>query len=108
VTPIPEAPTAGPPSLPLYAPPPPPVVSPPVVPPPRPPAAAPTPPPGRTLEFNIVPIAGGDSDVGIGGGEVADLARLDPRYRPYRWKLTSEAFITFNRLNGQLISPFQD
>ena len=76
--------------------------------PPRPPAAAPAPPPGRTLEFNIVPIAGGDSDVGIGGGEVADLARLDPRYRPYRWKLTSEAFITFSTLNGQLISPFQD
>ena len=70
--------------------------------------AAPAPPPGRTLEFNIVPIAGGDSDVGIGGGEVADLARLDPRYRPYRWKLTSEAFITFSTLNGQLISPFQD
>jgi Omp85 superfamily domain len=75
--------------------------------PPPPPAAA-SPPPGRTLEFNIVPIAGGDSDVGIGGGEVADLARLDPRYRPYRWKLTSEAFITFSTLNGQLISPFQD
>ena len=74
---------------------------------PPPPAAA-SPPPGRTLEFNIVPIAGGDSDVGIGGGEVADLARLDPRYRPYRWKLTSEAFITFSTLNGQLISPFQD
>ena len=35
-------------------------------------------------------------------------ARLDPRYHPYRWKLTSEAFITFNTLNGQLISPFQD
>ena len=70
--------------------------------------AAQAPAPGRTLEFNIVPIAGGDSDVGIGGGEVADLARLDPRYRPYRWKLTSEAFITFNRLSGQLISPFQD
>src|SRR5579864_653215 len=27
--------------------------------PPRPPVAAPAPPPGRTLEFNIVPIAGG-------------------------------------------------
>ena len=74
----------------------------------RPPAATPRPPPGSSLEFNIVPIAGGDSDVGIGGGEVADLARLDPRYRPYRWKLTSEAFITFNFLNGRLISPYQD
>ena len=117
VTPDPDAAMAPP----AFVPPepvPPPVTPPPVavpqpvavppVAPPRPPVAPPTPPPGRTLEFNIVPIAGGDSDVGIGGGEVADLARLDPRYRPYRWKLTSEAFITFSTLNGQLISPFQD
>ena len=89
---------------PVALPPPPPVAPTPA----RPPAAAPAAPSGRTLEFNIVPIAGGDSDVGIGGGEVADLARLDPRYHPYRWKLTSEAFITFSTLNGQLISPFQD
>ncbi len=94
--------------LPLPVTPPPPPVAPTPAAPARPPVAAPAPPPGRTLEFNIVPIAGGDSDVGIGGGEVADLARLDPRYRPYRWKLTSEAFITFSTLNGQLISPFQD
>ena len=61
-----------------------PIATPPPVAPPPPPTAARTPPPGRTLEFNIVPIAGGDSDVGIGGGEVADLARLDPRYHPFR------------------------
>ena len=90
---------------PPLAPPPRPAAEAPIV---RPPAAAPKSPPGRSLEFNIVPIAGGDSDVGIGGGEVADLARLDPRYHPYRWKLTSEAFVTFSLLNGQLISPFQD
>jgi len=104
-TPAPEGPTVPP----LVVPPPPPAAAPPLVAaPPSPPAAAPAPPSGRTLEFNIVPIAGGDSDVGIGGGEVADLARLDPRYRPYRWKLTSEAFVTFSTLNGHVISPFQD
>ena len=65
-------------------------------------------PPARSLEFNIVPIAGGDSDVGIGGGEVADLARLDPAYHPYRWKLTSESFITFNRQDGNFVIPYQD
>ena len=79
-----------------------------LVPPPGAPAGPIAPPPRRSLEFNIVPIAGGDSDVGIGGGEVADLARLDPRYHPYRWKLTSEAFVTFNLLNGHVISPYQD
>ena len=65
-------------------------------------------PPARSLEFNIVPIAGGDSDVGIGGGEVADLARLDPAYHPYRWKLTSESFITFNRQDSKFVIPYQD
>lgn len=74
----------------------------------RSPGDANAPPPVRSLEFNIVPIAGGDSDVGIGGGEVADLARLDPRYHPYRWKLTSEAFITFNRQDGNFVVPYQD
>ena len=113
ITSDPEAQSTAPPVVPPAVPPPasaapPPIAGPPLVAPPRPPVAAPPPPPGRTLEFNIVPIAGGDSDVGIGGGEVADLARLDPRYHPYRWKLTSEAFITFSTLNGQLISPFQD
>ena len=104
-------PDLAPPGLPDAAPAPPapsPPDAAPAPPAPGPPDAGAASPPGRTLEFNIVPIAGGDSDVGIGGGEVADLARLDPRYRPYRWKLTSEAFITFNTLNGQLISPFQD
>lgn len=117
-TPDPDAPTAPPlfvppPAAPPAALPPPVVAPPPVAPPslvasPRRPVAPSTPPPARTVEFNIVPIAGGDSDVGIGGGEVADLARLDPRYHPYRWKLTSEAFITFSTLNGHVISPFQD
>src|SRR4029077_8071670 len=64
--------------------------------------------PPRSLEFNIVPVLGGDSDIGIGGGEVADLARLDPRYHPYRWKLESGAFITFKQQDGGLLIPFQD
>jgi surface antigen Omp85-like protein len=105
LVPPPAAPPPAP-SPPVAAPPP--VAPLPLVAPPSPPVATATPPPGRTLEFNIVPIAGGDSDVGIGGGEVADLARLDPRYHPYRWKLTSEAFITFSTLNGKVISPYQD
>ena len=62
-----------------------------------PPATAP--PPRRPLrhlrrdagwEFNIVPIAGGDSDVGI-GVEVARSGRVLHPDRPFRWKL-SEVF----------------
>jgi Omp85 superfamily domain len=68
---------------------------------------APAPPPAHR-ELNIVPIAGGDSDVGIGVGYVGDLASLAPGYKPYRWRLESEGFITFNTLDGGLIIPFQD
>jgi len=66
-------------------------------------------------ELNVVPIAGGDSDVGIGFGEVSDWAGLAPGppslvpgALPYRWRLESEAFITFKTQNDAFIVPFQD
>jgi hypothetical protein len=60
-------------------------------------------------EFNIVPIAGGDSDVGIGFGEVSDWASLQPGHDPYRWRLESGAFITFKLRDGnKIILPYQD
>jgi hypothetical protein len=70
-------------------------------------------PPHR--EINIVPIAGGDSDVGLGCGEVSDWASLapgppskTPGSLPYLWRLESEAFITFKTQEGSVIIPFQD
>jgi outer membrane protein assembly factor BamA len=59
-------------------------------------------------ELNIIPIAGGDSDVGIGVGEVGDWARLQPGTGLYRWRVESQAFITFKLREGDLILPFQD
>src|SRR3954464_4011539 len=64
-------------------------------------------------ELNIVPIAGGDSDVGIGFGEVSDLSSLDPESAdsstPYHWRVETDAFITFKLRDGDaLIIPFQD
>lgn len=72
------------------------------------PEASASPPPARR-EFNLVPIAGGDSDVGLGAGEVGDWARLQPGLGQYRWRLESAAFITFKVRDGNdLIVPFQD
>ncbi len=72
-------------------------------------------------ELNIIPIAGGDSDVGIGVGEVSDLASISTSpapatalpstasaLAPYRWRLESGAFITFKEQDGSLILPYQD
>ena len=63
---------------------------------------------GPHRELNIVPIVGGDSDVGVGFGEVSDWAGMAPGYSPYKWRLESEAFITFKEQDGGLIVPFQD
>lgn len=73
------------------------------------PARAEAPPGGSHRELNLVPVAGGDSDVGLGVGEVADWARLEPGHpQPYKWRLENGAFITFNLQHDSLIVPFQD
>jgi outer membrane protein assembly factor BamA len=59
-------------------------------------------------EFNIVPVAGGDSDVGIGFGEVSDLARLDPKNPPFAWRLESGGFISFKVRDSRIVVPYQD
>jgi hypothetical protein len=60
-------------------------------------------------EINIVPLIGGSSDVGFGVGQASDWVRLRPEYKPYRWRLASEAFITFKvRDETDVIVPFQD
>ena len=73
-------------------------------------ARADTPVDPQRRELNLVPIAGGDSDVGIGAGEIGDWARLQPGPLLYRWRLESGGFITFKWRDGgnTLIIPFQD
>src|SRR3569623_66869 len=60
-------------------------------------------------ELNLVPLVGGDSDVGNGVGEDGDWARLQQGEGNFRWRLESGAFITFKlRDEKDLIVPFQD
>ena len=61
-------------------------------------------PRARALEFNIFPIVGGDSDVGLGAGQVSDVARLGAVPEKYLWKLESGAFVTVKPQNGALSS----
>lgn len=63
-------------------------------------------PAGR--ELNLVPLVGGDSDIGAGVGWVGDWAHLQPGAGIFRWRLESGAFISFMLRGGTIIVPFQD
>lgn len=56
----------------------------------------------------MVPIAGGDSDIGVGVGQLSSWARLDPGPDLYIWRAETGAFLTFNLRDGDLILPYQD
>ena len=73
-------------------------------------AAPPPGPPGSArTEYAIVPLAGGDTDIGFGAGALGSVARVDPAVRPYVWRLEGSAFVTIKRGEGTgLSSPYQD
>lgn len=59
-------------------------------------------------EFTILPLAGGDTDVGIGGGYIASLARVDPNREPYLWRIESAGMVTFKPEGGSVQVPYLD
>lgn len=63
---------------------------------------------GDQSEFNIIPIVGGTSDIGIGFGEFSDLARVSRGADPYLWNIESAAFVSFKSSNEGLQVPYQD
>lgn len=64
--------------------------------------------PAEKGEFNFFPIVGGDSDVGIGVGEVSNWARVNPATKKFSRRLENAFFITFKERDGSLIVPFLD
>jgi len=67
-----------------------------------------TPSTGRKTEIGLVPLVGGDTDVGIGVGLLSTVAGVAPDYKPYRWAVESAGFISFKRSEGRFIIPYQD
>ncbi|NOU28133.1 MAG: BamA/TamA family outer membrane protein [Polyangiaceae bacterium] len=68
-----------------------------------------TPPSGESsTEFNILPVVGGSSDIGIGAGFFAGLARIKPGYEPFLWNLQSASLFTFKLEGGGITLPYQD
>jgi outer membrane protein assembly factor BamA len=64
---------------------------------------------GARDEFNLVPVAGGTTDIGIGGGYFIGLDRVRPGMTPYVWDIESAGFVTFAPgKGGGVIVPYQD
>jgi hypothetical protein len=61
-------------------------------------------------EFNLLPVAGGTTDIGIGGGYFMGYARVSREYTPYEWNIESAGFVTFapGTNGGPVIVPYQD
>ena len=60
-------------------------------------------------EGNVLPVVGGTTDIGYGGGYFAGLARVRNGYDPYEWNLESEGLVTFKfQDGGHLVLPYQD
>ena len=60
-------------------------------------------------ELNVVPVLGGSTDLGFGGGYFAGLARVKKGVVPYLWNLDSSGLITFKySAQGGFTSPYQD
>jgi len=64
---------------------------------------------GEHDELNIVPIFGGSTDIGVGGGHFMGLARKRPGYDPFVWNLESASLFTFKKAQGDGVQvPMQD
>lgn len=70
--------------------------------------ATPSPPDARRTEVGLVPLVGGDTDVGAGVGVLGTIAGTAPGYKPYRWALEGAGFISFKTIDAAIVIPYQD
>jgi outer membrane protein assembly factor BamA len=59
-------------------------------------------------ELGAVPLLGGDSDIGFGGGALGSLTWLEPGYQPYRRRLEAGGIATFKHSSEGWDVPYQD
>jgi outer membrane protein assembly factor BamA len=60
-------------------------------------------------EVNVVPVLGGSTDLGFGGGYFAGFARVKKGAVPYLWNIDSSGLITFKySARSGFTSPYQD
>jgi outer membrane protein assembly factor BamA len=60
-------------------------------------------------ETNFVPVVGGSTDLGFGGGYFAGIARVKKGVDPYLWNIDSSGLITFKYSSSKGFTvPYQD
>ncbi len=55
-----------------------------------------------------MPVAGGTTDIGIGGGFFAALTRNEAGFTPYAWNLEGAGFVSFLLKDGKVVLPYTD
>ena len=64
---------------------------------------------GAHNEVNVIPVLGGSTDLGFGGGYFAGFARVKKGTVPYLWNVDSSGLITFKYSERSgFTSPYQD
>ena len=65
--------------------------------------------PRPKTEIGAIPLVGGDSDIGFGGGALGSVTRLEPGLRPYLWRLEGGGAVTFKHsTEAGWSAPYQD
>jgi outer membrane protein assembly factor BamA len=71
--------------------------------------ANPQAPSGTRTEFNVLPVVGGTTDIGFGGGYFVGLVGVRRGYDPYEWNIESDGLVTFKaKEGGGILLPYQD
>jgi len=61
---------------------------------------------GANRETGILPLVGGDTDIGIGVGAIGSVAMFDSTHHPYRWQVQFSAFVATK--SGPLSPSYED
>lgn len=65
-------------------------------------------PPEGQRDFTALPVAGGTTDIGIGGGFFAGLTQNQPGFTPFAWYLEGAGFVSFLIKDGKVVLPYTD
>lgn len=59
-------------------------------------------------ETTIVPLVGGSSDFGFGGGAMGAIARVAPGVKPYVWRIELASMTTMKPFQGSVTVPYDE